>query len=82
MHRVVTDQRTGQSERLGCPRETARLDFKLAGPFALARGGGLPVDVPSGLRRQLGKLVGGDVRLVFEVADPNRKVSVPRPATG
>jgi hypothetical protein len=38
--------------------------------------------VPSGLRRQLGKLVGGDVRLVFEVADPNRKVSVSRPATG
>jgi hypothetical protein len=42
----------------------------------------LALDVPNGLRRQLGKLVGGDVRLVFEVADPNRKVSVPRPATG
>jgi hypothetical protein len=40
------------------------------------------LDVPQGLKQQLGKLVGGDVRLVFEVADPNRKVSVPRPATG
>ena len=42
----------------------------------------LALDVPKGLQRQLGALVGGDVRLVFEVADPNRKVSVPRPATG
>lgn len=42
----------------------------------------LALDVPQGLKQQLGKLVGGDVRLVFEVADPNRKVSVPRPATG
>ena len=42
----------------------------------------LALDVPKGLRRQLGTLVGGDVRLVFEVADPNRMVSVPRPATG
>ena len=42
----------------------------------------LALDVPKGLRQQLGALVGGDVRLVFEVADPNRKVSVPRPATG
>ncbi|MEO8687594.1 MAG: hypothetical protein ABI611_05170 [Solirubrobacteraceae bacterium] len=42
----------------------------------------LALDVPNGMRRQLGELVGGDVLLVFEVADPNRKVSVPRPATG
>ena len=42
----------------------------------------LALDVPKGMRRQLGELVGGDVRFVFEVADPNRKVSVPRPATG
>jgi hypothetical protein len=42
----------------------------------------LGLDVPKGLRQQLGALVGGDVRFVFEVADPNRKVSVPRPATG
>ena len=42
----------------------------------------LALDVPAGLRRQLGSLVGGDVRFVFEVADPNRKISVQAPATG
>jgi ABC-type lipoprotein release transport system permease subunit len=40
------------------------------------------LDVAKDLAGSLGALVGDDVRLVFEVADPNRKVSVPRPATG
>jgi hypothetical protein len=42
----------------------------------------LALDVPEGLRQQLGELVGGEARILFEVADPNRKVSVPRPAEG
>jgi hypothetical protein len=39
----------------------------------------LALDVPEGLRQSLGGLVGGDVRIVFEVADPNRKVEVSAP---
>jgi hypothetical protein len=42
----------------------------------------LALDVPRGLRSRLGALVGGDVRFVFEVADPNREVSVRPPAPG
>lgn len=42
----------------------------------------LALDVPKGLRGSLGDLVGGKARILFEVADPNRKVSVRAPATG
>jgi hypothetical protein len=42
----------------------------------------LGLDVPAGLRRQLGALVGGNVRFVFEIADPNRDVQVKPPPTG
>lgn len=41
----------------------------------------LALDVPKGLRQRLGDLVGGEVRLAFEIRDPNRKVTVRAPAT-
>ena len=39
----------------------------------------LALDVPKGLRQALGQLVGGNVRILFEVAHPNRKVEVSAP---
>ncbi len=40
----------------------------------------LGLNVPAGLKAQLGKLVGGKIRLAFEISHPNRKVQVAAPA--
>jgi len=42
----------------------------------------LSLKVPENLRRRLGQLVGGRLRLTFEIRDPNVKVKVEAPQTG
>ena len=42
----------------------------------------LSLKVPENLRRRLGQLVGGRLRLIFEIRDPNAKVKVEAPQTG
>ncbi len=78
--------RLGDTRELERAIETARVELLTGTKDRLLRrltlDVNLALDVPNGLRRQLGQLVSGGVRLVFEVTDPNRKVSVPRPATG
>lgn len=71
LDRAVKDARvevlTGKDDRL---LRRLTLDVELA------------LKVPESLRKRLGQLVGGQVRMAFEIRDPNSKVKVSAPAVG
>ena len=68
LERAVKDARievlTGKDDRL---LRRLTVDLELA------------LEVPESLRRRLGRLVGGKLRLAFQISDPNRKVTVKAP---